>query len=246
MTTSGHERMSSVDTAWLRMDGPDSTMMIVGVSVTETPIRPDDFRRMIEQRLLCFPRFRRRVAADALGASWVDDDAFDLDAHLVRVALPRAGRQGRVAGAGLPARERGARSAATDVAGPPGRALRARQRVDHPRAPLLRGRHRHDPRAAVHDGTGFRARPRPPPGPPVATAGRPARARLAAAPARCRRATSSRTRSPRARGCSRAACTSSSTRGGRPRSPATWAGWPASSSGCSRCPTIPSRRCAEP
>lgn len=88
MTISGHERMSSVDTAWLRMDGPDSTMMILGVSVTETPVRPDDFRRMIEQRLLCFTRFRCRVATDALGASWVDDDAFDLDAHLVRVVLP--------------------------------------------------------------------------------------------------------------------------------------------------------------
>jgi WS/DGAT/MGAT family acyltransferase len=58
------------------------------VSVTETPVRPDDFRRMIEQRLLCFTRFRRRVAADAHGASGVDDDAFDLDAHLVRTVLP--------------------------------------------------------------------------------------------------------------------------------------------------------------
>jgi WS/DGAT/MGAT family acyltransferase len=88
MTMSGHERMSSVDTAWLRMDGPGNSMMIVGVSITETPVRPDDFRRMIEQRLLCFSRFRRRVAADALGASWVEDDAFELDAHLVRAVLP--------------------------------------------------------------------------------------------------------------------------------------------------------------
>jgi WS/DGAT/MGAT family acyltransferase len=93
MTTPGHERMSGVDTAWLRMDGPAGTMMIVGVSVTETPVAPADFRRMIEQRLLCFTRFRRRVAPDALGASWVEDDAFDLDAHLVHANLPApAGR----------------------------------------------------------------------------------------------------------------------------------------------------------
>jgi diacylglycerol O-acyltransferase / wax synthase len=93
MATPGHERMSSVDTAWLRMDGPTGSMMIVGVSATETPIRPAEFRRMIEQRLLCFTRFRQRVAADALGASWVDDDAFDLDAHLVQAVLPApAGR----------------------------------------------------------------------------------------------------------------------------------------------------------
>ena len=51
MTTSGHERMSSVDTAWLRMDGPAGSMMIVGVSTTATPIRPADFRRMVEQRI---------------------------------------------------------------------------------------------------------------------------------------------------------------------------------------------------
>ena len=80
--------MSSVDTAWLRMDGPSGAMMIVGVSATETPIRPQEFRRMIEQRLLCFARFRQRPVVDALGASWVEDDAFDLDAHFKRVTLP--------------------------------------------------------------------------------------------------------------------------------------------------------------
>src|SRR5512135_1627181 len=88
MTAPHHERMSSVDTAWLRMDGPSGAMMIVGVSATETPIRPQEFRRMIEQRLLCFARFRQRPVADALGASWVEDDAFDLDAHVQRVVLP--------------------------------------------------------------------------------------------------------------------------------------------------------------
>jgi len=88
MTATHHERMSSVDTAWLRMDGPSGAMMIVGVSATDTPIRPGDFRRMIEQRMLCFARFRHRPVADALGASWVEDEAFDLDAHVAHVVLP--------------------------------------------------------------------------------------------------------------------------------------------------------------
>jgi diacylglycerol O-acyltransferase / wax synthase len=87
MTAAHHERMSSVDTAWLRMDGPGNSMMIVGVSATATPIRPRDFRRMVEQRLLCFTRFRQRVVADALGASWVEDATFDLDAHLKQITL---------------------------------------------------------------------------------------------------------------------------------------------------------------
>jgi len=83
MNAPSHQRMSSIDTAWLRMDGPGSPMMIVGVSATETPIRPADFRRMLETRLLCFERFRQRPVADAMGASWVEHEAFDLDEHLV-------------------------------------------------------------------------------------------------------------------------------------------------------------------
>ena len=89
MTTQHHERMSSVDTAWLRMDGPGNSMMIVGVSATATPIDPRAFRRMLKQRLLCFARFRHRPVSDALGASWVEDDEFDLKAHLKPVVLPK-------------------------------------------------------------------------------------------------------------------------------------------------------------
>jgi WS/DGAT/MGAT family acyltransferase len=89
MTTRNHERMSSVDTAWLRMDSPGNSMMIVGVSATATPVGAADFRHMIEQRFLCFSRFRHRPVADALGASWVEDDDFDLDAHLKHVVLPK-------------------------------------------------------------------------------------------------------------------------------------------------------------
>ena len=91
MTTTRHERMSTIDTAWLRMDTPGNSMMIVGVSATETPIQVADFRRMIRQRLLCFDRFRQRAVADPLGASWVEDEDFDLDAHLEVVKLRGAG-----------------------------------------------------------------------------------------------------------------------------------------------------------
>ena len=86
-----HERMSAVDTAWLRMDCPGSTMMIVSVIATATPVRTADLRRVIETRLLCFPRFRKRVETDPLGASWIEDENFDLDAHFVVTALPGRG-----------------------------------------------------------------------------------------------------------------------------------------------------------
>jgi diacylglycerol O-acyltransferase len=88
MVTAAHERMSSVDTAWLRMDGPSGSMMIVGVGTTAAPIAPGDFRHMVEQRLLCFPRFRQKVVPDPFGASWVEDVDFDLDAHIAFEQLP--------------------------------------------------------------------------------------------------------------------------------------------------------------
>ena len=88
-----HERMSAVDTAWLRMDGPANTMMIVSVMATATPVPAADLRRVLETRLLCFPRFRKRVETDPLGASWIEDSNFDLDAHLIVTELPgQAGR----------------------------------------------------------------------------------------------------------------------------------------------------------
>jgi hypothetical protein len=83
--------MSAVDTAWLRMDGPGNAMMIVSVMATATPVRAADLRRVIETRLLCFPRFRKRVETDPLGASWIEDENFDLDAHFVVTALPGNG-----------------------------------------------------------------------------------------------------------------------------------------------------------
>lgn len=83
--------MSAVDTAWLRMDGPANTMMIVSVMATATPVPAADMRRVLQTRLLCFPRFRKRVETDRLGASWIEDSDFDLDAHFVVIELPGKG-----------------------------------------------------------------------------------------------------------------------------------------------------------
>ena len=58
---------------------------------TATPVPTADLRRVLETRLLCFPRFRKRVETDPLGASWIEDENFDLDAHFVVTALPGKG-----------------------------------------------------------------------------------------------------------------------------------------------------------
>ena len=77
------ERMSKVDTAWLRMDCPSNLMMIVGVWVLRPGIRIDALRERVESRLLKYARFGQRVVQDAGGATWVRDRHFDIDHHVV-------------------------------------------------------------------------------------------------------------------------------------------------------------------
>ena len=83
------ERMSRVDTAWLRMDGASNLMMIVGVWVLEPGITHAALCQRIEERLLKYDRFRQRVVEDAAGATWVEDPEFDIARHVVVEKLPR-------------------------------------------------------------------------------------------------------------------------------------------------------------
>ena len=82
------ERMSKVDTAWLRMDSATNLMMIVGVWVIRPGIRRHDLAERVQERLLQYPRFVQRAVEDATGASWVPDAHFDLARHLVVETLP--------------------------------------------------------------------------------------------------------------------------------------------------------------
>jgi len=82
------ERMSAVDAAWLHMDRPTNLMMIIGVVVFESRVDFRRFCRTIEERFLEFSRFRCRVRQDTVSAYWEPDPDFDLDAHVIRAALP--------------------------------------------------------------------------------------------------------------------------------------------------------------
>lgn len=88
------ERMSGVDTAWLRMEHPTNLMMIVGIMVFREKL---DFRKLqatLEQRFLAFPRFRQKAAQDPTGAWWEDDRHFDIRNHLKKTRLPgKAGKK---------------------------------------------------------------------------------------------------------------------------------------------------------
>ena len=98
------ERMSRVDTAWLRMDNEVNLMMIVGVWLLRPAVAYETLCRRIEDKLLKYERFRRVVGHDAAGARWMDDDSFDIHRHVVRDRLvvargesERAALQARVA-----------------------------------------------------------------------------------------------------------------------------------------------------
>jgi len=81
------ERMSRVDTAWLRMDNDVNLMMIVGVWLLTPKIGLPALRERIADKLLKYDRFRQCAVADAMGANWVPDPDFDLDNHVVVEAL---------------------------------------------------------------------------------------------------------------------------------------------------------------
>ena len=84
----GGERMSKVDTAWLRMDSPHNLMMINGVWMLSPGVNLHAARERVRERLLSYPRFRQRVEQDAAGATWVEDDDLDLDYHVPATTLP--------------------------------------------------------------------------------------------------------------------------------------------------------------
>ena len=87
------EKMSAVDTAWLRMDRPSNLMQIVGVMIFDGALDEARLRAAIEQRMLGYARFRQVVSQQNGGYAWCDDPDFDLDHHLRRAVLPGAGGQ---------------------------------------------------------------------------------------------------------------------------------------------------------
>ena len=83
------ERMSKVDTAWLRMDSPTNLMMIVGVWVFKPGVDFDALCQRLQARLSKYPRFMQRVVEDPAGATWVRDRGFDIQQHVRRGQLKR-------------------------------------------------------------------------------------------------------------------------------------------------------------
>ena len=83
------ERMSKVDTAWLRMDSPSNLMMIVGVWILRPTITHAALSERVSERMLPYRRFVQTAREDATGAHWLDDPDFRLERHVVTHKLVR-------------------------------------------------------------------------------------------------------------------------------------------------------------
>ncbi len=84
-------RMSSVDTAWLRMDRPTNRMVIVGVLLFDQAVDYDRLLATFAARFMRFDRFRCRPVEDATGAWWEEAPRFSLERHVRRTRLPGKG-----------------------------------------------------------------------------------------------------------------------------------------------------------
>jgi diacylglycerol O-acyltransferase len=88
------QRISAVDTAWLRMDRPGNLMMICGVLTFRGKIDLARLKRVIAERFLVFRRFRQRPVETPAMSFWETDAHSDLDYHVAHTALPgRAGKR---------------------------------------------------------------------------------------------------------------------------------------------------------
>ena len=96
-------RLSPLDSAFLQVEDAENRMQLAGMLLFRGEA-PDfgEFRDAVAERLLGLPRFQQRLAGSVFGLrrpKWTDDDAFALDYHVSRVALPAPG--GRVEDAAL-------------------------------------------------------------------------------------------------------------------------------------------------
>ncbi len=88
---SQRERMSPVDTTWLRMDRPANLMVILAVWVLEGPVALKKVEEQLADGLLSYRRYRQKVEVTPAGNYWRDDPSFDLAHHMKRARLPGRG-----------------------------------------------------------------------------------------------------------------------------------------------------------
>jgi diacylglycerol O-acyltransferase len=93
------ERLSGLDASFLYLETPAQMMHVCGVVVLDPDTIPggysfDAFKAELHARVSAIPSFRRTLRTVPMKLDhpvWVNDDDFDIDRHVHRMALPAPG-----------------------------------------------------------------------------------------------------------------------------------------------------------
>jgi len=82
--------MSAADAAWFHNDGPANLAIVMGVVLTKKPLDFERVRKIYNERIVSFDRFRQRVVETGFPMAtphWQDMPNFSIDQHLHHIAL---------------------------------------------------------------------------------------------------------------------------------------------------------------
>ena len=99
------ERLSGLDASFLYLESSAQLLHVCGVILLDPETIPggysyDTFKDELERRIAGVPMFHRKLKQVPLGIDhpvWVDDDDFDIDRHVHRMALPSPGGDAELA-----------------------------------------------------------------------------------------------------------------------------------------------------
>lgn len=99
------ERLSGLDASFLYLETRSQLMHVIGLIEIDPTTMPGgyDFSRMrdeLENRIAAMPNFRRKLDNSLLNIDhpvWIEDDDFDIERHVHRVAVPAPGDDADVA-----------------------------------------------------------------------------------------------------------------------------------------------------
>jgi diacylglycerol O-acyltransferase / wax synthase len=93
------ERLSGLDASFLYIESPTQPLHVCSILELDTSTVPggytfDRLRDELALRIAAIPEFRAKLADSQLNLDypvWVEDEAFDVDRHLLRIGLPSPG-----------------------------------------------------------------------------------------------------------------------------------------------------------
>ncbi|MFZ0835351.1 MAG: wax ester/triacylglycerol synthase domain-containing protein, partial [Mycobacterium sp.] len=93
------QRLSGLDASFLYLETPPQPLHVCSILAVDSATVPGGYtferlRDDLSIRLQAIPEFRQKLADHRMNLdhpAWVEDDGFDIDRHLHRIALPAPG-----------------------------------------------------------------------------------------------------------------------------------------------------------